>query len=99
MCKDSAEKIKKLSIDNMIITNIGLPTHTWYLVNLTMYYAQDKKKYNVFSKAVVPKLRPTKTFYPALGALLKNICTHFEPQLDRIMSGIPQFHFFIFLCF
>ena len=29
-----------------------------------------------------------KTFYQARGALLKNICTHSEPQLDRIMSGI-----------
>ena len=41
-------------------------------------------------KPVVPKLRPTKTFYPARRALLKNICTHSEPQSDRIMSGISE---------
>ena len=51
-------------------------------------------------KPVVPKLRPagrirpTKNFYPARRALFKNIYTHFESQLDRIMSGIPQFQFF-----
>ena len=49
---------------------------------------------------MVPKLRPagrirpTKTFYSASRALLKNICTYYEPQLDRIMSGILQFQFF-----
>ena len=43
---------------------------------------------------MVPKLQPTgqiwptNTFYLAHGALLKNICTHSEPQLDRIMSRI-----------
>ena len=43
---------------------------------------------------MVPKLRPadrirpTKTFYPARGAHFKNICTHYEPQLDRIVSEI-----------
>ena len=56
-------------------------------------------------KLVIPKLRPagrirpTKTFYPARGALLKNICTHFEPELDIIMSGIPSFGFLSFYVF
>ena len=45
-------------------------------------------------KTVVPKLRPSgrirlmKSFYPARGALLKNICTHSEPELVKIMSEI-----------
>ena len=46
-------------------------------------------------RSVVTKLRPAKIFYPARGALFKKVYTHFEPQLDRIISGTPQFQMFI----
>ena len=44
------------------------------------------------------QIQPSKIFYPARGAFF-NIYTHFEALLDRIMSGIPKFQFFIFLFF
>ena len=57
----------------------------------------DLKHYRQTFKPVVTKLRPAKIFYPAHRVFLKNIYHHFEPQLDRIMSEIPQFQFLYFL--
>ena len=37
---------------------------------------------------------PLRLFIRPAELFLKNIYTHFEPQLDRSMSGIPQFQFF-----
>ena len=45
---------------------------------------------------MVTKLRPAKIFIRPAELFLKNIYTHFEPQLDRIMTEIPQFQFFYF---
>ena len=43
------------------------------------------------------KIRLVKIFYPARGVLFKNIYTHFEPQLDKIISEMPQLHVLILI--